>query len=113
MTSRGAGPEIRSEIKSDAQSGPKHQLRVGVIGAGIMGSMHARVLAGLPGVRLVGVVEPLPAHRERVEGYVHCRTFASLDDLLEEGVDAVTIAVPTHLHHQIALTCIARNIHIL
>ena len=33
--------------------------------------------------------------------------------LLAEGVDAVTIAAPTHLHHEIALACIARNIHIL
>ena len=75
MNSRGAGPEIGSEAKSLDQSGPKSQLRVGVIGAGIMGSMHARVLAGLPGVQLVGVVDPLPAHRTRVEGFAHCRTF--------------------------------------
>ena len=40
-------------------------LRVGVIGAGVMGSNHARVLAGLPGVTLVGIVDPLPAHRAR------------------------------------------------
>jgi predicted dehydrogenase len=33
--------------------------------------------------------------------------------LIAEGVDAVTIAAPTHLHHEIALACIARNIHIL
>ncbi len=111
MSFRGAGPE--SEAKSQGESESKRPLRVGVVGAGIMGSMHARVLAGLPGVQLVGVVDPLPAHRERVEGYVHCRTFTSLEELLAEGVDAVTIAAPTHFHHQIALTCIARNIHIL
>lgn len=35
-------------------------LRVGVIGAGIMGSNHGRVLAGLPNVELVGIVDPLP-----------------------------------------------------
>ena len=33
--------------------------------------------------------------------------------LLAEGVDAVTIAAPTHLHHEIALACIARKIHVL
>jgi UDP-N-acetylglucosamine 3-dehydrogenase len=105
MSSRGSGSELASE--------PKHTLRVGVVGAGIMGSMHARVLAGLPGVQLIGVVDPLPAHRTRVEGYVHCRTFATLEELLAEGVDAVTIAAPTHFHHEIALTCIARKIHVL
>src|SRR5258708_38070784 len=88
-------------------------LRVGVIGAGIMGSNHARVLAGLPGIELVGIVDPLPAHRSRATELIGCRTFAGLDELIAEGIHAVTVAAPTHLHHEIALTCIARNLHIL
>src|SRR6201996_2392118 len=91
----------------------KRPLRVGVIGAGVMGTNHARVLAGLPDTTLVGVVDPLPAHRSRAADLTNCRTFAGIDELLAEGVDAVTIAAPTHLHHEIALACIARNIHIL
>jgi UDP-N-acetylglucosamine 3-dehydrogenase len=91
----------------------KRPLRVGVIGAGVMGTNHARVLAGLPDTSLVGVVDPLPAHRSRAADLTNCRTFASLDELITEGVDAVTIAAPTHLHHEIALACIARKIHVL
>jgi predicted dehydrogenase len=91
----------------------KRALRIGVIGAGIMGSNHARVLAGLPDTTLVGIVDPLPEHRARATEFAGCRAFASLDELLAEGVDAVTVAAPTHLHHEIALTCIARNIHLL
>ena len=53
-------------------------LRVGVIGAGVMGSNHARVLAGLPDVTLVGIVDPLPEHRARATDLVGCRAFASL-----------------------------------
>src|SRR5437667_1023824 len=49
MSSKGVG--------SDVKAAPKRELRVGVVGAGIMGSNHARVLAGLPDIRLVGVVE--------------------------------------------------------
>lgn len=98
---------------SDAKTGSARGLRVGVIGAGVMGSNHARVLAGLPEVTLVGIVDPLPEHRVRATEMVGCRAFAELDELLAEGVDAVTIAAPTHLHHEIALICIARNIHIL
>ena len=98
---------------SGAKTGEGRSLRVGVIGAGVMGSNHARVLAGLPDVTLVGIVDPLPEHRARATEMVGCRAFAELDALLAEGVDAVTIAAPTHLHHEIALICIARNIHIL
>jgi predicted dehydrogenase len=88
-------------------------LRVGVIGAGVMGSNHGRVLAGLPGVTLVGIVDPLPAHRVRATEMTGCSTFGTLDELLAAGVDAVTIAAPTHLHHEISLICIARGVHVL
>src|SRR6202795_3335232 len=105
MNSRGAGSGFKVE--------PKRALRVGVVGAGVMGSNHARVLAGLPDIDLVGVVDPLPAHRARATELTGCRTFAELGELIAEGIDAVTVAAPTHLHHEITLGCIAREIHVL
>src|SRR3954463_5598387 len=98
---------------SGAKTDARRELRVGVVGAGIMGSNHARVLVGLPDVTMVGIVDPLPEHRARATELTGCRAFATLDELIAEGVDAVTIAAPTHLHHELALACIARNIHIL
>ena len=97
MSSKGSASGGKTEAK--------RALRVGVVGAGVMGSNHARVLAGLPDTALVGVVDPLPAHRTRVTELTGCQTFADLDELIAEGVDAVTIAAPTHLHHEIALAC--------
>jgi predicted dehydrogenase len=88
-------------------------LRVGVIGAGVMGTNHGRVLAGLPGITLVGIVDPLAEHRDRAVELIGCQTFATLDELVLAGIDAVTIAAPTHLHHEIALNCINRGIHVL
>jgi UDP-N-acetylglucosamine 3-dehydrogenase len=105
MSSKGRGPQV---IQA-----PGRALRVGVIGAGVMGSNHARVLSGLPDISLVGVVDPLPAHRTRATELTNCRTFASLDELVAESVDAVTVAAPTHLHHEIALACIGRDIHVM
>src|SRR5437588_5543373 len=102
---------FRSEPGEKAEA--KQSLRIGVIGAGVMGSNHARVLAGLPDTTLVGIVDPLPAHRTRATDMTGCRTFANLEELLAEEVDAVTVAAPTHLHHEIALACIARGIHVL
>jgi predicted dehydrogenase len=88
-------------------------LRVGVVGAGVMGSNHARVFGGLPHVTLVGIADPLDAHRARATDLIGCRTFETFEEMLAEGVDAVTIAAPTHLHHEIALACIARKIHVM
>jgi predicted dehydrogenase len=88
-------------------------LRIGVIGIGIMGSNHARVLMGLPGVQLVGVVDPDRGQREMVTRVAGCAAYSTLDELFKAGVDAVTIAAPTHLHHSIALECIGRGIHVL
>ena len=88
-------------------------LRVGVIGAGVMGSNHARVLAQLPGVKLAGVADPLAESRSRITGFVDCPTFATVDELLAAGVDAVTIAAPTHLHRDVSLACIAHGAHVL
>src|SRR3979411_1875978 len=98
---------------SGGKAEAKRALRVGVIGAGVMGTNHARVLAGLPDTTLIGIVDPLPAHRTRATELTGCRTFTNLDELIAEGIDAVTVAAPTHLHHEIALSCIARGIHIL
>jgi UDP-N-acetylglucosamine 3-dehydrogenase len=88
-------------------------LRVGVVGVGVMGSNHARVFAGLPGVQLVGVTDPDPQQRELVTRVLACPAVDQLDALLKLGVDAVSIAAPTHLHREIALTCINRGIHVM
>src|ERR1700760_3324577 len=109
MSSKGSASGGKTDAKTDIQ----HSLRVGVIGAGVMGSNHARVLAGLPNTTLVGIVDPLPAHRTRATELTGCRTFETLDELIAPGVDPLTIAAPTHLHHEIALAAIAHKIHVL
>jgi len=88
-------------------------LRIGVIGVGVMGSNHARVLADIPGVNLVGIVDPDPKQRGRVASALGCETFGSVEALIRSGVDAVTIAAPTHLHRDIAIECASRGVHIL
>ena len=88
-------------------------LKVGVVGVGVMGSNHARVLSEMAGVQLVGVVDPERKQREFVARNLGCAEFADLEALLEGGVDAVTIAAPTHLHHDLALTCIAAGVHVM
>src|SRR6266849_1341129 len=88
-------------------------LRVGVVGVGVMGSNHARVFADLPGVKLVGVADPDDRQREFVCDALGCAAFTEVEALLAQGVDAVTIAAPTHLHRELALACIRRGVHVL
>ncbi len=89
------------------------ELRVGVVGAGVMGSNHARVLAEMPGVRLAGVADPDRKQAHFVGTTLGCPAVSTVEELLERGVDAVSIAAPTHLHRSIALACIARGVHVL
>jgi predicted dehydrogenase len=88
-------------------------LRVGVVGVGVMGSNHARVFADLPGVRLVGVADPDGKQCDFVFRALGCPAFSGVEPLLAAGVDAVTIAAPTHLHRELALCCIEQGVHVL
>jgi len=96
-----------------AVKGSAPPFRVGVVGVGVMGSNHARVISELPDVELAGIVD-IDRHQARnVSRSLGCRAFENLDALLECGVEAATIAAPTHLHHELAITCIRRGIHVL
>jgi predicted dehydrogenase len=93
--------------------GADRPLRVGVVGVGIMGQNHARVFADVPGAKLVGVADPDRKQRNFVSAALDCAGYADVDGLLAAGVDAVTIAAPTHQHRDLALACIARGVHVL
>jgi predicted dehydrogenase len=78
-----------------------------------MGSNHARVFAGLPGTQLVGVADPDAKQAEFVARTLGCASVSDVGALLDLGVDAITIAAPTHLHRDMALACIARGVHVM
>lgn len=85
-------------------------IRVGVIGIGHLGKHHARILAGMEGAKLVGVVDTNEtAGREIAEKFSvpHFVDFKALEGI----VDAVTIVVPTSIHHQVARFFLERNVH--
>ena len=89
-------------------------LRVGVIGGGSMGFNHARVLAEMEDVELVGVADPDPVARDRVRRRLRVPTFGDHRDLLAATrPHAVTVAVPTTLHHRIAVDALEASCHVL
>jgi predicted dehydrogenase len=87
-------------------------LRVAVIGVGHLGKHHARILASLPGVELVAVVD---TNRSRAEEIASAnRTLALFDarDLMGR-VDAVTVAVPTELHRSVSKPFLQARVAVL
>lgn len=85
-------------------------LRVGLIGLGMMGRQHARVLSMLEGVELVGAYDPRVNSSSPAK---ECKHFESLDELLKKGIDYAVVAVPTNIHFEIALKLASKNISCL
>ena len=84
------------------------RLRVGVVGVGHLGRHHARVLAGIDGVELVGVVDSRIEQARAVAEPLGVPAFADHRSLLEI-VDAVSVAVPTFKHHEVASEFLSRG----
>jgi predicted dehydrogenase len=87
-------------------------LRVAVIGVGHLGKHHARLLAGIEGATLAAVVDPDQQRAVAAAGASGARVIADYRELFGE-VDAVTVAAPTELHHEIALPFLQRGISVL
>lgn len=87
-------------------------LRVAVIGVGHLGRHHARILGSLEGVRLEAVVD---INAERAAEIAKANGTTPLTDYrnLFGRVDAVSIAAPTELHHQIALPFLEQGVGVL
>jgi len=87
-------------------------LRAGVIGVGALGRHHARVWAGVAGARLVGVQDVDAARAAEIAAAHGCRAFPDAASLLAE-TDAVSIAVPTVAHHEVARMALERGRDVL
>jgi predicted dehydrogenase len=88
------------------------KLRVAVVGVGHLGRHHARVLASLPDVQLIGVVD---ANAARAAEIAHARgatVIARVEDL-PGRVDAVSVAVPTEAHAGVAVPLLEAGIDVL
>ncbi|MGI9013656.1 MAG: Gfo/Idh/MocA family protein [Phycisphaerales bacterium] len=80
---------------------PNGTLRAAVIGVGRMGRHHARLYAQHEATDLVGVFDHDAGRATAITSEWGGKAFASLDEMIASGVDAVTIATPT-IHHRAA-----------
>jgi len=85
-------------------------LRAGLLGLGVMGSNHARVLAGLEGVDFVGVFDPAPNVPDQV---FERPVIRDLDEFLELGLDYAVVAAPTIYHFDMGTRLADAGVHAL
>ena len=88
------------------------QLRVGVIGAGMMGQRHCRIYSNMRRAQLVGICDARSEVGSRVAQQFEVPFYENLHDLLLH-VDAVSLVTPTPSHFEIAMHCLAKGIHVL
>ena len=85
-------------------------LRAGLIGLGMMGRHHARVLSSLAGVDFVGICDPVGDISNSSQGRpIH----NSISELIALGLDYAIVAVPTIYHLEIGQALAAAGIHTL
>lgn len=90
-----------------------NNIRVGVIGVGHLGFHHARIYSALDGVQLVGVVDSDLDRAMKASAEFGAPMFTECQELLAEGVDAVSVVVPTSAHRRVALECIEAGVDVL
>jgi predicted dehydrogenase len=95
------------------RGGGSKPIRCGVVGVGRMGRHHARVYAQLPDTELVGVVDASADRAGDVAEQWGCRHFHTVENLIKAGVDAVSIAVPTTRHRDVALELLGADVSCL
>lgn len=87
-------------------------MRTAVIGVGHLGRHHVRILASLPGVTLVGVVDTNTDRAAQVAAEHGTRACSDWRELAGQ-IDAVVVAVPTESHAAVALPLVESGVHVL
>ncbi|MCX5656861.1 MAG: Gfo/Idh/MocA family oxidoreductase [Candidatus Omnitrophica bacterium] len=88
------------------------KIRVAVIGAGKLGSIHARIYSQLKEVNLVGICDIDGDRAKEVADTLGTISFTDYRKLLDK-VDGVSIAVPTVLHYKIGREFLSKGVDCL
>lgn len=88
------------------------RLRTAVVGVGHLGQHHARILAGMPDVELVGVVDASADQARQVAAKLGTTPYDHFEPLLDR-VDAVSVVTPTVHHHHVAAAFLRAGVPVL
>lgn len=86
------------------------KVKIGVVGVGHLGSLHAKMLAEIESVEFVGVMDIDEKKSQEIARAFGVRSYITYDELLQ-NVEAILIATPTSTHFEIGCRAIDRGIH--
>jgi predicted dehydrogenase len=87
------------------------KLKVGVIGTGHLGNLHAKMFHQIEKCKLVGVYDSNQKAAEKTADEYKTKAFNNIDEILNE-IEAVSIAATTSAHYELAKKCLEKNIHV-
>ena len=90
----------------------KEKLKIGVVGVGHLGEYHVQKYVAMPEVELMGVVDTNYARAREIARRYDTRPYGKHQEILEK-VDAVSLAVPTEKHYEVAKDILSRGVHLL
>ena len=89
------------------------KVRIGVVGLGRLGSLHAQIYSKLKNVELVSLCDVDEKRARSVGSSLKRPWCVAYKELFEKRIDAVSIVTPTYLHYKIACSFLNRGIHVL
>lgn len=87
-------------------------IKVGIIGCGLMGSLHARTLHTFPDVTVAAVQNRTRSKAEALAKEVGAEVYDTHEELLEQDLDAVWVATPDYLHTEVSKDVLAAGKHL-
>lgn len=88
-------------------------MRIGVIGAGKIGTLRAETIKNNPSTELAAVFDVSAQLAQGAVAGTGAKPVASLEAFLDTPMDAAIISTPPHLHEEAAVACYARGLHVL
>jgi predicted dehydrogenase len=89
-----------------------NKVKVGVIGTGHLGSLHAKMFAQIDQAELVGVYDTNSVQAEKIAAEFHTKAFDQVDDLIK-NVEAASVASVTQSHFDVGMKVLGYGVHLL
>ncbi|HIA48322.1 MAG TPA: Gfo/Idh/MocA family oxidoreductase [Candidatus Hydrogenedentes bacterium] len=88
-------------------------IRTGVVGVGYLGYHHARLYAEHDGAELVGICDTRADHGSTVAGEFGSTYYSTVQELIDAGIQAASVAVPTTGHFEVVQQLLEAGIDVL